>query len=146
MSTIPNCQTGALIGSSILACSTFPCRTVQSQTFISHSATSCSLLRSLPSSTLSVQAEQHHGVKRRWLRGERGRAPEQDGQKGNGGHLSAVVIKACVLKRGQSIQLSASASHQTSWRRLKMSCRVQAASSGCWESERATGGTSQESL
>lgn len=39
-----------------------------------------------------------------------------------GSHFSAVVIKACELKRGQSIQLSASTSHQASWRRLKMSC------------------------
>lgn len=35
-------------------------------------------------------------------------------QGGGGGCLSAVVIKACVLKGGQSIRLAASTSHQTS--------------------------------
>lgn len=62
-------------------------------------------------------------------------------------HLSAVAIKACALKRGQSIQLSASTSHQASWRQLKMSGRAQTGSSGSSEgNRRITGDFSSESI
>lgn len=78
--------------------------------------------------------ERNHGKKEKKV-GES--QTEEDWERkieGMGGvHLSAVVIKVCALKRGQSIQLTAFASHQGSWRRLKMSSLNQTASLSCWE-------------
>lgn len=82
--------------------------------------------------------ERNHGEKRRQKRGRLKRTRLREKLRGGGwefGYLSAVVIKACALKRGQSIQPSASTSHQASWRWLKMSCLVQAVSLGRWERE-----------
>lgn len=100
--------------------------------FILYSTTSFSL------STLSLCRWKKLWEKRRQKRGRLKRTRLREKLRGGGwefGFLSAVVIKACALKRGQSIQPSASTSHQASWRRLKMSCLVQAASLGRWERE-----------
>ena len=72
---------------------------------------------------------------RRRRRGERQTKvrTEREKLKEVGGHSSSVVIKVSTLKRGQSIQLSASTSRQASWRRLKMRSWGQAASSCFWE-------------
>lgn len=115
---------------------------MQRRVFVSHSALFYPLLSSLSLSTLFLCRDKKKKKKRKsWERRLRGDYENKTGgeKSGEGVHLSAVVIKACALKRGQSIQLSASTSHQASWRRLKMSRRVQAASSALLrERERAS--------